>query len=49
MSNNKNTSSYILNYYYQLYENLAELLYLILKTIFGVLIYYTDEEIEAWL
>ena len=33
LSNNKNTSSYILNYYYELYKNLAEVLYLILKTI----------------
>ena len=47
LSNNKNTSSYILNYYYELYKNLAEVLYLILKTICGVLICYTDEETEA--
>ena len=47
LSNNKNSSSYNLNYYYELYENLDELLYLILKTICGVLICYTDEETEA--
>ena len=48
LSNNKNSSSHNLNYYYELYENLDELLYLILKTICGVLICYTDEETEAW-
>ena len=48
LSNNKNTNSYILNNSYELYENVAELLYLSLKTVCGVSICYIDEETEAW-
>lgn len=47
LSNNKNTNSYILNNSFELYENVAELLYLVLKTVCGVSICYTDEETEA--
>lgn len=38
LSNNKNTSSYVLNYYNVLYKNIDELLYLILKTVWEIVI-----------